>query len=229
MKQKVWPITLAAARYPPQRGGPARSWGTQNAGRSSGERTVASRHCFTLSHTNPAAKSPPHFISTWTSVPEGFSYSQLKTYRNINRKLYIPIVRSHESNQKHFSPLASKPQQNADFNQGPWVSRSDCYVLIGSSQGRFPGGGHGNPLQNSCLEKPYGQRSLVGYSLWGCKESDITEQLSTAEHSSAQLTSKDWDVSLEDYVTKKVTDSFCVGFSRKSQIILDSNISFVTY
>ena len=30
--------------------------------------------------------------------------------------------------------------------------------------GRSPGGGHGNPLQYSCLENPYGQRSLVGYS-----------------------------------------------------------------
>ena len=29
---------------------------------------------------------------------------------------------------------------------------------------RFPGGGQGNPLQCSCLENPYGQRSLVGYS-----------------------------------------------------------------
>ena len=35
--------------------------------------------------------------------------------------------------------------------------------------GRFPGGGHGNPLQYSCLENPYGQRSLVGYSPWGRK------------------------------------------------------------
>ena len=31
--------------------------------------------------------------------------------------------------------------------------------------GRSPGGGHGNPLQYSCLENPHGQRSLVGYSL----------------------------------------------------------------
>ena len=45
--------------------------------------------------------------------------------------------------------------------------------------GRFPGGGHGNPLQYSCLENPHGQRSLVGYSPWGCKESDMTEWLST--------------------------------------------------
>ena len=46
--------------------------------------------------------------------------------------------------------------------------------------GRSPGGGHGNPLQFSCLENPHGQRSLVGYSLGGHKESDTTERLSTA-------------------------------------------------
>ena len=40
--------------------------------------------------------------------------------------------------------------------------------------GRFPGGGHGNPLQYSCLEIPHGQRSLVGYSPRGCEESDMT-------------------------------------------------------
>ena len=47
--------------------------------------------------------------------------------------------------------------------------------LAGSS-----GGGHGKPLQYSCLENPHGQRSLVDYSPWGHKESNITEQLSTA-------------------------------------------------
>ena len=45
--------------------------------------------------------------------------------------------------------------------------------------GRSPGGGHGNALQYSCLENPRGQRSLVGYSPWGRKDSDTTEQLST--------------------------------------------------
>ena len=47
--------------------------------------------------------------------------------------------------------------------------------------GRAPGGGHGNPLQYSCLENPQGQRSLVGYSPWVHKKSDMTEQLSTAQ------------------------------------------------
>ena len=48
---------------------------------------------------------------------------------------------------------------------------------LGSIPGlrRSPGGGHGNPLQYSCLENPYGPRSLVGYSPWVCKESDTTE------------------------------------------------------
>ena len=45
--------------------------------------------------------------------------------------------------------------------------------------GTSPGGGHGNPLQYSCLENHIEQRSQVGYSLWGCKELDTTEQLST--------------------------------------------------
>ena len=30
--------------------------------------------------------------------------------------------------------------------------------------GRFPGRGHGNPPQYSCLQNPHGQRSLAGYS-----------------------------------------------------------------
>ena len=30
--------------------------------------------------------------------------------------------------------------------------------------GRSPRGGHGNPLQYSCLENPRGQRSLVVYN-----------------------------------------------------------------
>ena len=41
--------------------------------------------------------------------------------------------------------------------------------------GRSPGVGNGNPLQYYCLQKSHGQRSLVGYSPWGRKESDTTE------------------------------------------------------
>ena len=44
--------------------------------------------------------------------------------------------------------------------------------------GGSPEGGHGNPHQYSCLENPHGRRSLVSYSPWARKESDMTESLS---------------------------------------------------
>ena len=43
--------------------------------------------------------------------------------------------------------------------------------------GRSPGEGNGNPLQYFCLENSMDGRSLVGYSPWGHKESDMTEQV----------------------------------------------------
>ena len=42
--------------------------------------------------------------------------------------------------------------------------------------GRSSRGGNGNPL-HILLGKYYGQRSLVGYSPWGCKELGITEHM----------------------------------------------------
>ena len=50
-----------------------------------------------------------------------------------------------------------------------------------SGLGRSPGGRHGSLHQYSCLENPHGQRSLAGYSPWGCQELDTTDQLSTAQ------------------------------------------------
>ena len=42
--------------------------------------------------------------------------------------------------------------------------------------GRFPGGGHSNPLQHSCLDNPHGLRNLVTtVHTVGCKELDTTE------------------------------------------------------
>ena len=50
--------------------------------------------------------------------------------------------------------------------------------------GRSPEGGHGNPLQYSCLKNPHEQRSLEGYSPWGPKELDMSERLSTVHRKS---------------------------------------------
>ena len=50
--------------------------------------------------------------------------------------------------------------------------------------GRSPGEENGNPFQYSWLEKSHGWRNLVGYSPWGRKESDTTEQLHFHFHGS---------------------------------------------
>ena len=42
--------------------------------------------------------------------------------------------------------------------------------------GRSPGGGNGNPLQYSCLEKSMDRGAWLGYSPWDPRESDLTEQ-----------------------------------------------------
>ena len=60
----------------------------------------------------------------------------------------------------------------------PWypdVKESTCSLGSIPGLGRFPGGGHGNLLQYSCLENPYGQSGLTGYSPWSHKESDTTD------------------------------------------------------
>ena len=57
----------------------------------------------------------------------------------------------------------------------------DLGLILGL--GRSFGGGRGDSFQYSCLENPLGQRILAGYSPWGRKESDMTEQLS-ATHGS---------------------------------------------
>ena len=72
------------------------------------------------------------------------------------------------------------------FNM-PSTDGSDCKKSAGNvkdldlipGSGRSSAGGHGHPLQYSCLENSHGQRSLAGYSPWGSKESDTMEQLST--------------------------------------------------
>ena len=57
--------------------------------------------------------------------------------------------------------------------KNPPATQETCIYLI-PELGRSPGGGHGNPLQYSCLENPHGQRSPASYSPWGLKESDMT-------------------------------------------------------
>ena len=64
------------------------------------------------------------------------------------------------------------------FPGGSDSKESACnawYLGLNPGLGRSPGGGHGNPIQNSRLGNPHGQRSLGAYSPGGRSESDRTK------------------------------------------------------
>ena len=75
-------------------------------------------------------------------------------------------------------PLSGFPGDSDDKESA--CNAEDLGLIPGL--GRSRGGGHGNPLQYSCLENPHGQRSLQGCSPLGSKESEITEQQTTHAH-----------------------------------------------
>ena len=66
------------------------------------------------------------------------------------------------------------------YSGGPDGKESTCSAgdlgLI-PELGRFPWTGTWQPTPVFLPREFYGQRSLVGYSPWGCIESDMTEQL----------------------------------------------------
>ena len=79
--------------------------------------------------------------------------------------------------------------------------------------GRSPGGGCGNPLQYSFLENPHRQRSLVGYSPWGRKESDLTERLNT--HTICTCAALSWVQLFQTPWTVVRQTPLSVGFPRQ--------------
>ena len=75
---------------------------------------------------------------------------------------------------------AAAPSALPAFPAGSDSKESACSAEDPGSipgSGRSPGEGNDYPLQYSCLKNSHGQRSLVGYSPWGCKKSDTTERL----------------------------------------------------
>ena len=62
--------------------------------------------------------------------------------------------------------------------KNPPANAGDAGSIPGS--GRSPGGGNGNPLQCSCLENSMDRGAWQPIVNEGHKESDMTEQLSTA-------------------------------------------------
>ena len=77
--------------------------------------------------------------------------------------------------------------KNTPANAG---DSGDAVSIPGSV--RPPGGGNGNPLQYSCLENLVEKGRLLGYSPWGGKEWNMTEQLSKNIHTHTSLLHDAW-------------------------------------
>ena len=70
-------------------------------------------------------------------------------------------------------------------NNAPVMQETQETRVWSLGLGRSPGGGNGNILPG----KSHGQRSLVGYSPWGWKESDTTEVTDHAHMHTLKITS----------------------------------------
>ena len=133
-----------------------------------------------------SGKSVTSFVLGWGcwNVPKHFGLSSsLLDEQGACRALGEGIHASWYLFQDLVKGLRVKFKQLLGFSGGSDGKESACKEGdLGSisGSGRSPGGGHGNPLQDSCLENPHRQRNLVGYSPRGHKESDTTERLSTA-------------------------------------------------
>ena len=132
----------------------------------------------------------------WPSI-KAFSTPLLLLYSERWHQLFLTLSHSVIPIQSQFDSWVEKIPWRRDklltpvfvnFPGGSDGKESACNAgdlgLI-TGLGRSPGGGHGNPFQYSYLENPHGWRSLEGYRPWGCKESDMTEQLSMAQHTCA--------------------------------------------
>ena len=93
-----------------------------------------------------------------------FTDTLLKVYSNEATEYECKVVRVGFI----FGIIANKGFPGGLDGEEPAYNAGDLASIPGS--GRSAGGGHGNPLQCSCLENPHKKWSLVGY-----KESDTTE------------------------------------------------------
>ena len=96
-------------------------------------------------------------------------------------------------NRETWMNLLANPIYLSGFSGGSMVNNPPANVGDEGSipgSGKSPGEGNGNLV--FLPGKPYGQRSLAGYSPWGHKESDTTEWLSI--HTSIYLSRELWKI-----------------------------------
>ena len=120
------------------------------------------------------------FISSGMIKEKEFMRKNKKSFQSTNILLLIPVTSDLTINE--YSELLLKAQGLTDTeisgSSAAKNSHTSAEVLsLLPGLGRSPGEGNGNPLLYSYLENPMDGGTWLGYSQWGRKESDTTEQL----------------------------------------------------
>ena len=130
-------------------------------------------HILVVTSTFILPGSPPH---QGKSDFSGTHFIRFRTYGNIGpNPTHLSAYHSEENKAPY---VHSQKKKKSGFPGGSVSKESTCNVGdLGSipGLGRSPREGNSYLLQYSCLENPYGQRRLAGYSPWGGKEWDTTE------------------------------------------------------
>ena len=77
--------------------------------------------------------------------------------------------------------LSIVPDEWRGLPSGSAIKKSMCNAGVAGDvgsipgSGRCPGGGHGSTTPVFLPGESHGQRNLLGYIPWGCKELDMTE------------------------------------------------------
>ena len=122
-----------------------------------------------MAYTGPTWHMKIH--GTWLSITRGFSRHRSQSPRlGVKRPGHRCQLHSPTTSFLPFLSLVAQLVKSL-----PAMQESPIHFL-----GWEPGERRDYPLQYSGVENPHGQRSPVGHSPWGHKESDI-EQLSTSQ------------------------------------------------
>ena len=115
-------------------------------------------------------------------LPKPFTHAPCRGMQSLShwttRKVFFFFFWSSFSTPHYLNQLRLSPESLPQDRGGLGCEESSCNegdLGLITGLGRFPGRGHDNPLQYSCMENSHGQRSLAGYGPWGCKESDTNE------------------------------------------------------
>ena len=124
---------------------------------------------------------------TYTVFKLSRLFQTFQSYRNVRREANSEAqeIIATTASKSHVFDIFMTNHKHQSHMHGPLLNDSVCrqsWPLIVSVLLNVPWGRKWQPTPGFLPGKCHGQRSLVGYSPWGCKESNTIEQLSKYAH-----------------------------------------------